>query len=1115
MKIDLFYAYFPSGKSIILNMMRLAFLLFFTVSFGFTPFNGLSQDLKVNLNIDKTLTVDEVFDLIEKQTPYRFIYPSSLIKDLPKIEVKKGTITVKNLLNSSFTDVPVKYEFRNKKNIVLSKASENTIADTEEQQQTITGTVTDEDGVPLPGVNITVEGTTRGTQTDFDGNYSIEAETGEVLVFSFVGFKEQKVTVGDNVLIHISLEESASALDEVVVVGYGTKKKSDITGAISNVSSEDLNNGGALTSVDQLLDGRVAGVEFKRNSSQPGGGGQTLIRGRNSIFGGTDPLYVIDGIPINRVASPESGANFSNPTRNPLNLLNPNDIESIAVLKDAAATAIYGTRGSNGVILITTKSGKGKMAINYNVYMSFQSQKESFELLSSNEYMRFWNSQEAGPTFTNEEINAAATTNWLDKITRQGIIKSHQLSLSAADEDFRYYFSSGYFDHKGILKNSGLKRFNGRLNMEYNKGKFKINTNIFGTLLKGQNQASEGGSRNSIISSAITFAPYLKLSDENDYIVDPASEFNVYPLSLLNINDKTRTDKLNSNISFQYEVLPGLKPELKLGYDTQNAVREFFIPSITPSNGGSPDPRTGRFEHGGTAILTSQRATDILINGLVHYDKNIDNENELDIVAGYSFEKEGYLINRTRGIGFTNDVFGVNNMGSALTQENYSHKEVSTIISAFGRVDYTLNDRYFFTGTLRRDGVSKFGKSHKWGWFPGLSLGWKVSDEGFMKRSEAIDLLKMRLGWGITGNSDFDNYLSLNKYIVNRTDGGIIGQRVIPATTYSPVQANPDLKWESTSQLNFGMDFSLWKGKLEGSLDYFIKRTKDMIVPLPLLNESGYDVRWANAADFKTNGLEFNLNFNVMQSDNFNWSTRLNLTFMDNKVSAINVPGEAARSSLSNIGIIEGEKPNSYYTYQFKELNEEGSMTFVDLNQDGKIDLEDRKVLGSPDPGFLMGFGSELGYKNFSLDIYFNGAFGRELYNGVKAQYTTLNTAQPGNLLRAAITEENISNGTSIGGNDRFNSRWIENASYLKLQNIRASYNVPVDEILGIVDRFTVYIQAQNLFTITSYSGLDPEAGNTVATQETENLPAFLPGGIDNNTYPPARTYSLGFNITF
>lgn len=1073
----------PSLKKRFRNCLRMGLILILTLSATTLP-------AQITVSI-KNQTIEQALRTIERTSDYRFFYNSQLPDLGVRVSLETNDQPIDTVMSSLLKNTALTYELKANKQIYLTLAKAEKTAD----ESSISGTVYDSNHTPIAGVAVYVAGANTGTTTDSNGAYRLAAAPGATLKFSYLGYLSVELKVGVATQYDVVMKEDMQKLDEVVVVGYGYVKKSDLTGAVANISADDSNKGGVSTSVAQMLQGRVAGVVSLQSSPQPGGGADIIIRGRNSIYGSSAPLYIVDGFPYNPVGSPSSGENFGNNGRDPLNFINPNDIESVAVLKDASATAIYGTRGANGVIIITTKRGaSGQLKVNYDGYAGVQTQAKKYDLLNGPEYMKYWNEQDAGPKFTAEEVANAPSTDWVDQITQTGFVQSHMVNLSAAQNNLNYYFSAGYYDQTGIVKSAEMQRYTARSNIEYTRGKWSISTNMSYANIKDKNQADNGSSRNSILESAISFAPYLEPSKDGSYVVDPGSSFKVYPISLLDISDLTKSDRIDLNAKIEYEIIEGLKPQVKIAYNVQNGVRDFYLPSTTPLNGGRPDT-DGKF-HSGKSSVTSSRNTGFTFEGLLNYNRTFWEHLNVVALAGYSYMKTEWSGTRAKGEEFTpEDIFGSNNLESAKTQKAESWKGDNVIISGFGRLDLSWKDKYFLTGTIRRDGASNFGENNKWGWFPGVSAAWKISNEGFLSAVPQINLLKLRIGWGVTGNSGFDSYLSQSTYNVSKADGAIIGQDLVTAVKLNATLANPDLKWEKTSQFNVGFDLALFD-RLNVNFDFYKKKTTDLIIPMKLPMESGLNEQWVNAADFDVMGVELAINANIIHRNNFDWNVDFNFGWNDNKVSKINIAGESAKSSLESIGIIEGEKPNSYYGYKFKEINEAGAMTFYDLDNSGAVDNKDRMVLGAPDPTFTLGLGSSFSYKGFAFDFFFDSALGRKLLNTNKAEHTSAYTADPANLYKCVLTEKNLPKtyNQTVGGDFTNNSRWIENASYLRLQNITLSYTFGTKTFGNIIKSLKIYVQGQNLFTISPWSGINPES---------------------NNLYPSLRSFTGGLSITF
>ena len=1121
---------------IMIFAMKITFVQI-TVSILFT-FSLYAKDLRAQPVLEKTfsinvenVSIEKIIFSIERQTKVKFNFSSNVINADRIISYSVKDKKIASFLQEMLKPINIDYQVLNDQ-IILFPVNLNVIANEPVNKilqpvldinKTVSGVVAGNSDEPLEGVTVTEKGTSNAVVTDSRGRYNINVADRAVLVFTSTGYISQQQTVTDGTVINVVLRTETKSLDDVVVVGYGTRKISDLTGAVTNIKADATNIGGASTGVDQLLQGRVAGLQFKQNTSQPGGGGTVLIRGRNSLFLNTDPLYVIDGFIVNSPTTPVTGDNqFASPDKDPLNSINPNDIESIAVLKDAAATAIYGAKGSNGVILITTKRGnKGKLKVAYDGYYSVQKIAKKLDVLDAPEYMNFWNTM-GSTSFSAIDIANAKTTDWFKLITQNGKIQSHNISLSGANDNFNYYFSLGYFDNDGIVKKSGMSRISGRGNVTYKKDKFNFSSNIFTTNIVNNSLQTQGGTRSSVIASAITFAPNLGVRDTAGvYTKDPNNAFLINPVSLLDISDKLNTDKLNFSMSAQYEILRGLKPEIRVTYDVQNDSRYFYVPTTTAYNGSTA--------HGGTGSQSAQRALGYTLDGLLHYDVTLAEKNKITALVGYEYYYRTTNYFSAYNSGFGTNITGANNIGGGtspvVSSNRYDRKDIST----FGRIDYTYNDKYLATVTVRRDGSSVFGENNKFAVFPGISLGWKLDKEDFLKNRKNIDLLKLRAGYGVTGNSGIASYQSLGKYNqgINPISGigttGIIGQNPVVGIFTTPLKANPDLKWESTAQLNVGVDYGLFK-RITGALDFFIKNTNNMLVQVNLPTTTGYSSQWQNAAIMRTTGVELSINTANIQQKNFQWSTAFNISLLNNKITGYKTTDSSTISALNTIGVIKGQRTNSYYTYIYNGIDAtNGLLKFKDIDGNGVINSNDRQIFGSPDPKVIIGLGNNFSYKNVNLNFFFIGNFGNKLFNQTMAQYIVPNANGIANALIGTLNSYSSShtdadipaNAGNNGGTWIYNSRWIEKAWFIRLQNVNLSYNIPVKTFAKAFTSARVYVQAQNLFIITPYKGMDPEAANNSYLNATESMPAFLPGSTDISAYPSVRTFTLGLNLGF
>jgi TonB-dependent starch-binding outer membrane protein SusC len=998
--------------------------------------------------------------------------------------------------------------------------------------QSISGKVTDVKGEPLIGATVLVKGTTSGTVTDYDGTFTLnEVPSNSILVISYTGYDAKEIPASDN--LTITLDEGVE-LEEVVVVGYGTVKKSDLTGAVSSMKAEDLNPG-ANVSVDQMMLGRAAGVQITQSSSEPGGGLAVRIRGASSINASNEPLYVIDGFPVdnssNLSSSDASGtalisSNFS--PRNPLNSLNPNDIESIEILKDASATAIYGSRGANGVILITTKKGSGeKMTVNYNAYVGTQSVAKKLDVLSTGEYINLMNdlvTAQGNPLPFSEADKAAIGdgTNWQDEIYRTAPITDHNLSISGGTKNTKIYASLNYFDQLGVLKNSGIKKYIGRVNLETKlSDRFDVGVN-FNTSYIDDNNAIDGVNTNESagpIYASLLYDPTEPIRNADGTFAQSSNLTVNNPVTLINgVSSKNSSNRTLGNFFVNWKILDGLSAKLNLGSDRTSSRRDVYNSQLTIRGGPA----------GGVANITSFERNSILGEYTMTYDKRLNENNAITLLGGATYQKFQTRLIGGGISGFPTDELGTNNLGLGDTNTDAltSRLEENTLLSYLGRINYSLLDKFLFTASVRADGSSRFGENNKYGYFPSFAFGWKLTREGFVP--DVFEELKLRASWGQTGNQEIGNYASLLTFgsgpdvvLGGNVQGSAIPQRI----------ANPNLKWETTEQFNIGLDASILNGKISGTVDYFRKKTKDLLFNLPLPVSSGYSSILTNVGEVENSGFEFLINTNNINKKGFKWSTSLNFSIIDNKVLDLGRVNEIVTGNIQSVGntviVQKGAALASYYGYEVTGIfqNESevansaqpnakpGEPIIADLNGDGTITPADQTIIGSPFPDFTYGIQNSFSYKNLSLDIFFQGQQGGELLN-----INVIESLYPANIRRNRLAEQSLDRWTPQNtdtkwpsgvnpngyGGDKVSSLVLQDATYLRLKNVQLSYRVPMSG-KGVFSSLKLYVTGQNLFTKTDYAGFDPEA-NSFGRSNVR---------IDYSSYPLARTFLFGVNAGF
>ena len=979
------------------------------------------------------------------------------------------------------------------------------------QDFTVSGTVTDSKGVPLAGASVLEKGTTNGTQTDFDGNFTLGLSNGNAsLVASYIGFATKELALNGRNTISITLEESTEGLDEVVVIGYGSVKKSDLTGSVSSVQADKLNMD-SQASIEQVIQGRIAGVQVTQTSAEPGGGFSIRVRGTNSITAGNEPLYVIDGL---------AGAN-------PENSLNPSDIKSIQVLKDASATAIYGARGSNGVVLITTKQGQKDtpLEISYNVSTGFQSASKKLDLMNAQEYMSFYNDvyidRGVEPLFSQADFTEAGLgTNWQDEVLRSAMIQEHRLSFSGGSEDTQYYLSLNYFDQDGIVISSGFKRFGARVNLIHSVGeKLKIGINLNNSS-ENENKVPLGLGVNSgagVIAAALQLPPILPVYDADGSYSTSLQDLSNPVAQAETIDELIKTTRIFGNAFAEYEVLTGLKSKINVGYDQSLLRGDEFLDVVTQKGSLAEGQATKNF----------QESNSYLFEFTLDYNKVIHDKHSLNLLGGYSYQEFTNSGFNASAQNFPTTSFGTNNLGAGdPTEFNVgSFKSESRIVSGFGRVNYSFDERYLMSGSFRADGSSRFGENNKFSYFPSGALGWNISNESFFPDESVVSNLKLRASYGLSGNQEIDNGRSL----VLLGSGPISVFDGVEYQSIAPIQlANADLKWETTESFNLGIDFGLLEGRVSGTVEYFQNNTRDLLLLLPIPTTTGFDSSLQNVGDTRNSGFELSLSSRNFVGD-FLWTTDLNLATLKNEVTNL---GELPRILQGNVRFIQdftllevGKPINSYYGYLFdgvfqsqQEVDNSASQAnaapggrkFRDLNGDGVIDDEDRTILGNPFPDYTLGLNNTFSYKGFSLDVFLEGKFGFELAN-----FTNIDSENPIDDLRnrqtyvlGRWTPENGTNAQPSFANPSrtydFNSRAVEDASFLRLRNAKLAYAFPNLDIKG-VSSLMIYASGQNLVTWTKYRGYNPDI-NALGNSNVR---------IDYSAYPLARIYSIGINVKF
>ena len=986
---------------------------------------------------------------------------------------------------------------------------------------TLTGKVVSQaDKESLPGVSVRVQNTSSGTETDFDGNYTIQVKSGAVLEFAYLGYTTQLVTITDQKTLNISMVEDANELDEIVVVGYGSRKKSDITGAVASVTEDELNAFPVLNAA-QALQGRAAGVVVQSNNGgEPGAPISIKIRGNTSINASSAPLIVVDGF---------VGASMPQ----------ANDIKSLEVLKDASATAIYGSRGSNGVVLVTTKKGRsGKLVVDFNTTYAVQNTSNKLDLLNANEFADYQN-QVAANQGSGAYVQGSEDTDWQDLIYTAGNTSNNQLSFSGGSDTMNFYASANYFNQEGIVVNSGFERATFLSNIDAQvSDKLKVGMNLFGSRgvkngVPTQTTGSVTVGGDDVIASSFRFAPDLGLVDANGAFTTNSvgdAVDNPYAVATERVNERT-ADNFRLNTYLNYDILKNLSFKSTFGFSSLNETEGTFLPStliITAS------------QKGGQANISSLRRSTVLSENYLTYTKELGKGN-LTLLAGYSYQKNTSEFFSAGATGFPSNSVSFHNLGSgAVDLESNSSLNESEIQSQFARVNYDYNDKYLFTATVRRDGASNFAANEKYAIFPSTALGWKISNEEFLKNSETVSNLKLRASYGLTGNQAISPYQSLASYqaIYASTNGSTVNA----VTPFQP--ANPDLKWETSYQTNIGVDLGLLNNKVSLSLDYYNIDTKDLILANTGLPEYfgflGNEIL-ANIGEINNSGFEVSLNTRNISNDTFTWTTDFNLSFNKNEVVSLidgkDLFGSGAPSyfSIEDTYILrEGEAVGLFWGLEYAGVYQGGAIPagtfaasgsplagdplFTDVDGDGAQSSADQKIIGDPNPDFTFGITNNFTYKNFDLNIFIQGSQGGDIFNMTNVQLYNGDANTTRDYFNSAWTSSNTNTNTPAVGRNihrETSSRFVEDGSYIRLKNIALGYNFTSDvvEKLGL-DDMRLSISAQNLLTITDYSGLDPEV-NFFGGSGANNLKRNTAQGFDFGNYPTVQSFNIALNVKF
>lgn len=1098
----------------IFRIMRISTFLLMVCVFCSYAGNAHSQNAKVSIHMNN-VKLDKILNEIENQTDYLFIYNNQV--DINKItSVKVKNEAVAQVLDKILSGTGINYELEGTHIILTTEAIKDLHA--QQQAKTVTGTVTDVSGEPIIGANIRIKGTTTGTITDIDGNFSIEAEPQSVIEVSYIGYLTQETVINNQKSIRFLLKEDTKTLDEVVVIGYGVQKKADLTGSVANINTEKLNTQ-SNANIGQALQGKIAGVDIVSQGGAPGSGTRIMVRGIGTL-NNASPLYIVDGMYMNSIDH-----------------INPNDIASIDVLKDASSAAIYGSRAANGVIIVTTKEGsntEGKPIIDLSVNLGISTASKFLDMLDAKGWAEVTTiaRQAIGKPALDMATDLAnkPDNDWQDIMFRPALMQNYNLSVKGGGKYSTYYTGLGYFNQDGIVKGTNYQRYNIQSKNDYKRGIFSAGTNLIISFShdKPLHQELRGGMIGTILQSVPTLEKYDD-TREGGYGGTYGDVVNIpHPLAIIddNIMDRYNENvKIFANLYAQIELFKGLKYKLNLTPDFsferyKNYLNKYDFGLATNSI---------------TQLTERQRRRrNILVENLLTFDRTFG-EHKISALAGYTYQDSRFRHIQAYGEGLPQ---GLEEIDAATTnRSNEGNSWRSVLTSILGRVFYSYQNKYLFTATIRRDGSSKFGKNNRYGYFPSFSLGWNVTEEKFMENVHWLDQLKLRGGYGVLGNQEIDNYQYSSTITtgINYPDGnGGLLQGAFPKNF-----ANPDIKWEETAMTNVGIDFMAFNNRLSLTADYYVKNTKDILLTVPIpISSGGANDPIRNAGKIRNNGFEFNLGWMDQPNPDISYGINLIGSFNKNKVIAMGSESGSIKGGSTNQNITTSETKAGYpiggywlistagyfnsqeevdaYAKDGKKIQpaaEPGDIKFVDANNDGVINDDDRVFQGSPFPDFTFALNGNMRYKNFDLSIGLQGVLGNKIYNATRQ--TLEDVTKGSNFLASCLdywTPENKNAShprltwDDPNRNTRAESdRYLENGSYLRLRSVQLGYTFPQTWFKGAIQHARVYINAENLFTITSYSGYSPDVNADNANYR----------GFDNFIYPTNRTFMLGLNVTF
>lgn len=1080
----------PRGKLLLLPhrsfqklflIMKMTFALILLTAMQVFAGNGNAQNVTLNM---KQAEIPKVFRAIEKQSPYRFLYNYDLPALQKKVDVNVKDVPVVNLLNELLSGSGLSYKMMNGGLVVIVSANNAY------ESKKVTGKVVSENGEAMVGVSIRVKGSNFGTVTDAKGFFSIEVPDDAVLIISYVGYESQEVAVGNVVNLTIKLKQSVNQMEQVVVVGYGTQRKKDVTGSIATLSAKDLENR-PNTQFGYAIEGKAAGVQVIRSSGQPQAGFSIRVRGTSSITSGSEPLYIVDGVP-----TPNT------------NDINPADIESITVLKDASSAAIYGAGGSNGVVLITTKRGKNqKLKLNFNTSLTMSSAWKRMDMLNGTQFKDL--ATEMGKTTDWTKYNK--NTNWQDEIFRNALSQNYQLSATGGTKKTSYYLSGSLIDQNGIVLNNNLKRATIKANVDQQVTSFlKVGTSLAYDNWKDVDVYENN--RNGVITRLYTSIPNIGIWDTDNpgqYARSPFINDLENPVSTVyEPQHLYKSNRIHGNVYAEAEVIKGLKLKSLFGFENANGNFNSFQDSVKTRYGKSQK---------GIAAENTYKYKYWVSENTANYNTKI-NDHSIALMGGFIVDRgindNVYLSGHDFTGAKNNSVTSANVQSPAIPDYTQRSK-----VSVIGRFNYSYQDKYLLTSNFRADGSGQFSPKHKWGYFPSFSAGWRISKEDFFQNVPGINELKLRVGWGVFGNDRARAYAwyglvdTMSRYLIG-------GERTAFISTSLE---NQDLRWEQTAQTDIGIDMGILNNRIVFTADYYYKKTTDLLLEVPVPTSTGFSTALQNAGSLENRGFEFSISTKNIVHSNLKWNSEFNIS--TNKGKVLDIVGTTiqtgtinpAGTSLNTVIVQAGSPLGSFYGRISQGVDKNtGKIVFM---QNAANTGDSIGIIGNANPKFMYGFSNSFTIKNFTIDLFLQGVHGNQILNATRilTESMALPMNQAATVLKRWTKAGDITDMPGVSPSDWSNSavstRYVEDGSYLRVKALTIGYSIPMEK-KSKISRFMVYLTAENLFTFTKYSGFDPEVSAFSGKDQGSTNQNTAPG-VDYGTYPQAREFILGLNISF